>query len=198
MRKAFFVALLLVPLAAGAASASLHPSIRALRLTPPTFRGSGFHARERVTVALGLLPAVGARVRADAGGRFRVRLATVPKCGTWTVRAVGSRGSRAVYRHRACASRSGVEGIVVRGPTSPACAAGSPCSAPARDVTVQATKGGNVVASTTTDNEGRFTLALHAGDYTISALGRGTEPQDVHVTASKLTEVAFLIDTGIR
>jgi hypothetical protein len=63
---------------------------------------------------------------------------------------------------------------------------------------VQATKGGNVVASTTTDNEGRFTLALEAGDYTISALGRGTEPQDVHVTASTLTEVAFLIDTGIR
>jgi hypothetical protein len=55
-----------------------------------------------------------------------------------------------------------------------------------------------VVASTTTDNEGRFTLALEAGDYTISALGRGTEPQDVHVTASTLTEVAFLIDTGIR
>lgn len=199
MRKAFLIALLLFPLAAGAAGAKLHPSLRALRLTPPTFRGSGFHARERVTVSLGILPEATVRVRADADGHFRVRLAAVPRCGAWRVRAVGSRGSRAVYRHPACAStRTGVEGIVLRGPIAPVCVAGSPCEAPAYGVTVRALQNGNTVAATATDKDGRFRLSLEAGDYTIQALGRGTEPVDVHVSASKLTEVAFFIDTGIR
>jgi hypothetical protein len=122
----------------------------------------------------------------------------VAKCGGWSVRAVGSRGSRAVYRHRACASeRSGVEGIVLRGPIAPVCTTESPCDAPASGVTVQALQSGNVVATTTTDHNGRFTLSLDAGDYTVRPLGR-TDPQQIHVTASKLTEVAFLIDTGIR
>jgi Carboxypeptidase regulatory-like domain len=198
MRKAFVVALVLFPLAAGAANARLHPSLRALRLTPPTFSGSGFHARERVTVSLGILPADAARVRADAGGRFRARLAAVPKCGAWSVRAVGSRGSRAVYRHPVCATgRSGVEGIVMRGPITPVCVEGHPCDAPAAGVTVQAMQG-NVVATTVTDKNGRFTLALQAGDYAIQALGQGTKPQQAHVSATKLTEVAFFIDTGIR
>jgi Carboxypeptidase regulatory-like domain len=199
MRKAFVIALLLFPLAAGAANARLHPTLRALRLTPPTFRGSGFHARERVTVSLGILPATAVRVRADAGGRFRVRLAAVPKCGAWSVRAVGSRGSRAVYRHPTCASeRTGVEGIVLRGPITPVCTSETPCDAPAPGVTVQALQNGNVVATTATDSKGRFALSLGAGDYTVRALDRDTQPQQVHVTASKLTEVAFYIDTGIR
>lgn len=197
MRRAFLVALLVFPLAAGAASAKLHPSLRALRLSPPTFRGSGFHPRERVTVSLGILPAATVHVRANASGGFRVRLAAVPACGAWTVRALGSRGSRAVYRHKACASaRSGVEGVVLRGPTAPVCVAGSPCTAPAPDVTVQALQHGSLVATTTTNHDGRFTLSLEAGDYAVRALG--SEPKDVHVSASELTEVAFLIDTGIR
>ncbi len=200
MRKAFLIALLLLPLAASAANAKLHPPrLRALRLTPPMFRGSGFHAHERGIVSLGILPADSARVRAGARGRFRVRLAAVPECGGWSVRALGSRGSRAVYRHRVCASaRSGVEGIVLRGPTAPVCVAGTPCDAPAADVTVEALQNGNVVAQIATDNNGRFTLHLAAGDYTIEALGRGTDPETVSVSATKLIDVAFLIDTGIR
>jgi hypothetical protein len=198
MRKAFVIALLLLPLTAGAAGATLHPSLRAVHLTPPTFRGSGFHAHERVTVSLRIRHATAVHVRADASGRFRVRLAAVPKCGAWTVRAVGSRGSRAVYRHRACASeQSGVEGVVMRGPIVPVCVADEPCDAPAAGVTVQALQSGSVVATTTTDRNGRFTLLLAAGDYTIRPVG-DTQPQSIHVNASKLTEVAFLIDTGIR
>lgn len=199
MRKAFVIALLLFPLAATAATARLHPSLRALRLAPPTFRGSGFHARERVSVSLGILPTTTVRVRADANGRFRVRLPAVPKCGVWSVRAVGSRGSRAVYRHPVCASgRTGIEGIVVRGPIIPVCVAEAPCDAPAPGVTVRAMQSANVVASTTTDRKGRFTLLVTPGDYTVIALGRATKPQQIHVSASKLAEVAFFIDTGIR
>jgi hypothetical protein len=39
---------------------------------------------------------------------------------------------------------------------------------------------------------------VSAGDYTIQTPGQDTKPQQIHVTASKLTEVAFFIDTGIR
>ena len=152
-----------------------------------------------MTVSLGILPADAVRVRADAVGRFRVQLAAVPKCGAWSVRAVGSRGSRAVYRHPACASAgTGVEGIVMRGPITPVCEAGTPCDAPAPDVTVEALQNGNMVATTATDKNGRFTLSLEAGDYTVQALGRGTQPQEIQVSAAKLSEVAFFIDTGIR
>jgi hypothetical protein len=69
---------------------------------------------------------------------------------------------------------------------------------PGPDVTVQALQNGAVVATTATDNQGRFALLVNAGDYRIRALGHDTETQQIHVTASRLTEVAFLIDTGIR
>ena len=199
MKKALLVGLLLFPLAASQANAKLHPSLGLFQLTPPTFLGSGFQAHERVTVSLGILPAATVRVSANTRGRFRVRLAAVPACGTWKVLAVGTRGSRAVYRHPACPSaRSGVEGIVLRGPIVPVCVPGGPCDVPARDVTVQALQDENVVATTTTDQNGRFTLSLPPGYYTTRALGRGTEPRQVHVRPSQLVDVAFFIDTGIR
>lgn len=198
MRKVFLIALLVFPLAAGAASATLHPSLRMVRMTPPTFRGTGFHARERVTVSLNILRAPRVHVRADAQGRFRVRLSAVPACGAWKARAVGSQGSRAVYRHRACPTEaSGVEGIVMRGPITPVCTPESPCDAPAPGVTVQALQSGSVVATTTTDHNGRFRISLAAGDYMVRTLGN-TKAQSVHVSPSKLTEVALYIDTGIR
>jgi hypothetical protein len=198
VRKAFLIALLVFPLVAGAASATLHPSLRMVRVTPPTFRGTGFHARERVTVSLTILHAPKLHVRADAQGRFRVRLSAVPECGAWKLRAVGSQGSRAVYRHRACpAEGSGVEGVVMRGPVAPVCTPESPCDAPAPGVAVQALQSGSVVATATTDHNGRFRISLAAGDYMVRTLG-SAKAQSVHVSPSRLTEVALYIDTGIR
>jgi hypothetical protein len=198
VRKAFLIALLVFPLVAGAASATLHPSLRMVRVTPPTFRGTGFHARERVTVSLTILHAPKLHVRADAQGRFRVRLSAVPECGAWKLRAVGSQGSRAVYRHRACpAEGSGVEGVVMRGPVTPVCTPESPCDAPAPGVAVQALQSGSVVATATTDHNGRFRISLAAGDYMVRTLG-SAKAQSVHVSPSRLTEVALYIDTGIR
>src|SRR5947209_4896937 len=177
MKKALLVALLLLPLAAGAADAKLRPSLHPVRLSPPVFRGSGFRPREHVTVSLRILPAAKVHVVANAHGRFRVRLAAVPACGAWRIRAVGSHGSRAVYRHRVCAAAStGVEGVVLRGPTQPVCTAESACTPPASGVTVQASQNGDVIATTTTNADGRFTLPLASGDYTIQALGRDTQP----------------------
>jgi hypothetical protein len=169
-----------------------------VRVTPPTFRGTGFHARERVTVSLTILLAPKLHVRADAQGRFRVRLSAVPECGAWKLRAVGSQGSRAVYRHRACpAEGGGVEGIVMRGPVTPVCTPESPCDAPAPGVAVQALQSGSVVATATTDHNGRFRISLAAGDYMVRTLG-SAKAQSVHVSPSRLTEVALYIDTGIR
>ncbi len=84
MKKAFVAALLVLTLSAGAASARVHPSLHALRLTPPTFRGSGFAPYEHVTVSLRGLSVPPVRVVADAQGRFRARLAAAPACTAWT------------------------------------------------------------------------------------------------------------------
>ena len=91
-----------------------------------------------------------------------------------------------------------VKGVVRRGPIRSICKVGDPCTAPAAGVTVQALKGGRVVARTTTGEKGRFSFSLAGGYYTIRALGRGAEPKKVHVKTSKLLHLAFMIDTGIR
>jgi hypothetical protein len=199
--KAFAAALIFLVLCAGAASASVqrHASLRALNLTPPTFRGSGFGAREQVTVSLRGLHVGSVHVKADAEGRFRVRLASLPSCRAWTVRALGARGGIAVYHHARCASLSAdVEGVVRRGPTKNICGVGESCSVPDSGVTVQAFEAGNLVAKTTTDTHGRFSFSLADGSYTVRAVGRGTEPKTVDVKTSSVAHLAFMVDTGIR
>ena len=199
--KAFAVAVVLVALSAGSATASTyrHPTLQAVNLTPPTFRGSGFEPHERVSVTLRSAAAPAVHTVTDASGRFRVRLAALPSCKAWTVRARGVHGGIAVYHHSRCASlNEDVKGVVRRGPIRNVCSDQTPCSAPDPGVTVQALLAGSLVAETTTDHNGRFSFSLADGDYTIRALGRGTEPKTVHVTASNPVRLAFLIDTGIR
>lgn len=199
--KALAAVLLLFLLSAGTATARVHrrASLRPLTLAPPTFRGSGFGAHERVTISLRGLRVPAAHVVTNARGRFRVRLASVPVSKAWTVRAVGARGERVVYHHSPWATlETDVEGTVKRGPITPICSVRSSCSAAVPGVTVQAFVSRRLVAETTTDENGSFTFSLATGDYTIRALGRGTKPQAVHVTTSTLVHLAFLIDTRIR
>ena len=196
--KAFAAVVFLFALSAGISSASVHrhASLRALSLTPPTFRGSGFASHERVDVTL---RGASVHLEANVHGRFRLRLPAMPACRAWTVRAFGADGRVAVYHHARCASLStDVTGVVWRGPIRNICNVGVPCNAPAAGVTVQAWKSGGVVAETTTDDYGRFSFSLADGDYTIHALGRGTTPKPVHVSTSNPVHLAFLIDTGIR
>jgi hypothetical protein len=199
--KAFAAAVVLLALSAGAASATVHrhASLRAVSLTPPAFWGSGFRPHESIDVTLRGAAVPSVHAMTNARGRFRVRLAAVPSCRAWTVRALGARGEIAVYHHSRCASLDkDVKGVVRRGPTRNICTPGVPCNAPAAGVTVQALESGRLVAETTTDNNGRFAFSLADGAYTIRALGRGTEPKTVHVKTSKPVHLAFLIDTGIR
>ena len=168
--KAFAAAVVLFLLCAGLASAGLqsHASLRVLKLTPPIFRGSGFGSHERVTITLRGVRARPVHVRTDAEGRFRVRLAALPSCRAWTVRALGVQGGIAVYHHARCAaSNADVEGVVRRSPTKNICLEGDPCSAPDPGVTVQAFRAGNLVAETTTDGHGRFSFSLADGSYTV-------------------------------
>jgi hypothetical protein len=200
--KAFVAAVIVLALSAGAASASVHrhASLRALNLTPPTFSGSGFKSHERVTVTVRGASAPSVHLTAGAAGRFRVRLAAMPSCRAWTVRARGADGGFAVYRHSRCAAlKTDVTGVVWRGPIRNVCSDKTPCSAPDPGVAVQAFQAGNPIAETTTDDNGRFSFSLADGQYTIQVMaGRGTKPKVVQVQTSNPVHLDFLIDTGIR
>ena len=199
--KAFAAAtVVLLALFAGAVSASVHqrPSLRALNLGPPTFRGSGFKPHERVDVTLRGAAVPSVHANTDAHGLFRARLAAVPACKAWTVRARGARGGVAVYRHARCAALVTDVSGVVRRPRRNLCSDETPCSVPDPGVTVRAFRAGNLVAETTTDSKGRFSFSLADGRYTIQAMSRATEPKTVQVETSNPVRLALFVDTGIR
>lgn len=84
---------------ASAAAATVH--LRIVDRTPLTLRGLAFVAGERVAVKVELGDRTTDRlVRADASGRFLVRFPgfVYDRChGTLTVKAIGSRGTRAGF-----------------------------------------------------------------------------------------------------
>jgi hypothetical protein len=99
-------------------------------------------------------------------------------------------------------SRSGLRGLVTRSPTLPVCAAGTPCSAPAKNTTLVFSHGRRVVR-TRTDATGHYRVTLAPGWWnvrtgTLPRIGRGIVPALVHVLAGKVRAVDFDIDTGIR
>jgi hypothetical protein len=65
---------------------------------PASFRGTSFHARERVTLTVSATVTRTKTITANARGAFRATFAglTVPRCQSYTVRARGNRGSLAV------------------------------------------------------------------------------------------------------
>ena len=94
---------------------------------------------------------------------------------------------------------SGVRGIVMRGPTKPVCELGSPCSAPATGVRLMFVRG-DITRTTTTDDAGRYRIALAPGAYAvrIPTARFGYTPRHVVVTAGAWTVQKIQIDTGIR
>ena len=91
-------ALLAVLLATGGAA---KPALRPLDLDPLTLRGTSFKPGERVELLVAGPGATRAKtVRAGRRGRFRVVFAVSPgRCDSVVVQALGSRGSRATFRH---------------------------------------------------------------------------------------------------
>jgi hypothetical protein len=96
---------------------------------------------------------------------------------------------------------TGLEGQMMRSPTSPACAPTLGCSAPfAADFAVWHT--GLLVARFRSDTAGAFFVRLPAGTYTIipdsSAPVVPGQVKTVTVKAQSLTSVVLDFDTGIR
>lgn len=96
---------------------------------------------------------------------------------------------------------SGLRGTVLAGPACPGPArVDSPC--PDRPVTmaIEVVQGTSIVATVITGADGRFSVALPAGSYTLrSRSGLPTlRPQSITVTAGAYTEVELHADTGMR
>lgn len=102
---------------------------------------------------------------------------------------------------------SGLRGQALQGPISPVEREGEPNTKPLPGaiITVQPAGGGDEIARTTADSEGRFQLTLKPGTYLLvplapnpsAILPRG-ETQTVTVRKKKLTTVVVNYDTGIR
>jgi hypothetical protein len=95
----------------------------------------------------------------------------------------------------------GLHGTVTKGPTTPVCRAGQPCSGPAQ-VTLLFRRAGHVYRARSTA-VGLYGIALPAGFYTVTTaerigLARNIRPARVHVRAGHLDAIDFRIDTGIR
>jgi hypothetical protein len=107
----------------------------------------------------------------------------------------------------AATSSTGLRGVVMRGPIAPVCAVEQPCDAPAKDVTLIFSRDGKVVRRTTTNDKGRYRVALAAGLYSVrlgktqrqvQRIGRGLQPTRVRVLANRFRRIDFSIDSGIR
>jgi hypothetical protein len=97
----------------------------------------------------------------------------------------------------------GLHGVVMRGPTTPVCRVGIPCSEPAVGVQLSFSRGGKLVGLALTGAGGRYSLRLPAGTYTVAQrpaakIGTGVRPQQVRVAGGASRRVDLFIDTGIR
>jgi hypothetical protein len=99
-------------------------------------------------------------------------------------------------------SATGLRGLVKRGPVTPVCRVGVPCSEPARGVKLVFTRSGKIVATATTNRKGWYRVTLPAGRYLVRTNQKGPEfrPQPNKATASAGTVKRrdFYLDTGIR
>ena len=107
----------------------------------------------------------------------------------------------------ASAPKSGLWGVVRRGPITPVCSSERPCNAPAPNLVLVFSRNGVVAGRATTNRLGRYRVALGPGNYAVkvgaspaggSPIGRGLSPRSVHVVASRHSHVDFVLDTGIR
>lgn len=97
--------------------------------------------------------------------------------------------------------KSGLRGVVMRGPIRPVC--DDPCDAPASDVVLRFSRAGVVVARATTGSAGGYRVKLRAGRYLVTTssaprVGTGVTPSVVRVPKGRVARVDFHIDTGIQ
>ena len=99
---------------------------------------------------------------------------------------------------------SGLYGTVTKGPTTPVCRAGQPCSAPAQvTLLFRPERGSTRTTRVHTDARGHYRVLLAPGTYAVSTVerigvSRNIRPRLVHVRPSHVDRLDFAIDTGIR
>jgi hypothetical protein len=98
---------------------------------------------------------------------------------------------------------TGLHGVVRRGPTTPVCRAGTPCTAPAPGAVLVFERSGHPAVRVRAGAGGRYHVRLPAGVYAVtvsqqSSVGSGILPHLVRVTVGVWRRLDFMIDTGIR
>jgi hypothetical protein len=98
--------------------------------------------------------------------------------------------------------RSGLRGVVMRGPTKPVCRDDEPCEKPALGVVLQFARAGRIVARVETGEGGKYSIRLRSGTYTVSTprprVGTGLTPRLARVPLGRVARVDFHLDTGIQ
>jgi hypothetical protein len=98
--------ILLAAMATVAPAAATKATVKILKLSPLTIRGSGFKPTERVTVTLSAGATGTARGTATAAGIVTVSFpkAKVTACTAYTLRAVGAAGTKVTFKRTVTAS----------------------------------------------------------------------------------------------
>jgi hypothetical protein len=96
-----------------------------------------------------------------------------------------------------------LHGVVTRGPTTPVCQVGVPCSEPAPGAVLVFSHDGRVVARVRAGDRGRYSVRLRPGSYSVRVagqpkIGTGLAPRQITLRAVVSARVNFSIDTGIR
>lgn len=102
----------------------------------------------------------------------------------------------------AAAPDSGIRGTILAGPACPGPARlGSACPDRPVRITVEVVQGATVSATFTTDDQGRFSVPVPPGTYTLRSKAGGLptlRPTTVAVDPGTYAEVVLHADTGIR
>jgi hypothetical protein len=101
------------------------------------------------------------------------------------------------------ARATGLHGRVLIEPAMPVCRVGDPCSRPAKDLELAFVRNDRVVGTTTTDEHGRYRIALPAGRYAVRPRGqhglrKALEPAGATVPRGRYAKRDFTLDIGIR
>jgi hypothetical protein len=103
----------------------------------------------------------------------------------------------------ASGGKSGIEGVISIAPAHPGPERpGMPSSAPLANVTFSVIGSTGAAGNFTTDGQGRFSVVLPAGHYTVATIGQRKighcGPFDVDVAAGRMTNVEWRCDSGMR
>ena len=96
-----------------------------------------------------------------------------------------------------------LHGTITRGPTTPVCQLGKPCSEPMAGALLVFSRNGRVMARTRSDANGRYSVRLRVGTYAVSMgvkpkIGSGIQPRTITLRRPAPTRIDFFVDTGIR